>query len=371
MKVFRNYFKIVNKHKSALAIYFVIFLAIVILIAQNTKKESVEFESYRPTIYFKNESNSLKAKKLEEVLSEYTEFSNEVKEETADDELYYQMISAIIVIPKDFENDEEVVLKIAPNSMTGFLVSQTIDNYLNKVKGYEVSGFEEERALELAKEDIAKEVNMRYLENQGKKDFGIRSFFNMINYTIMVQVMLVVTILMAVFNKKEIANRNNISPLSNTRLTIELTLGHLVVSLLIWLSYVIVFAVMWSDSLGLQTTQMMIFNSFIFTMVIVSLAVLVSSVVKSDGVIQVIVNVLSLSASFLSGAFVPQELLSQNVLNISKVFPSYYYIRNNSLIEGGLGDREITQNIVIMLAFMLLFIVANILLKSRKKKMVG
>ena len=80
MKVFRNYFKIVNKHKSALAIYFVIFLAIVILIAQNTKKESVEFESYRPTIYFKNESNSLKAKKLEEVLSEYTEFRKEIKQ---------------------------------------------------------------------------------------------------------------------------------------------------------------------------------------------------------------------------------------------------------------------------------------------------
>ena len=55
-----------------------------------------------------------------------------------------------------------------------------------------------------------------------KKDFGIRSFFNMINYTIMVQVMLVVTILMAVFNKKEIANRNNISPLSIQDLQLNL-----------------------------------------------------------------------------------------------------------------------------------------------------
>lgn len=371
MKVFRNYFKIVNKHKFVLGIYFIIFLVTVILIGQSVQKESAQFESYRPSIYFKNESNSLKAKKVEEVLSEYTEFNAEVEEETAEDELFYQMISAIVVIPKDFENNEEVVLKIAPNSMTGFLVSQTVDNYLNKVKGYEVSGFEEERALELAKEDIKKEVEIGYLESKKEKDYGIRSYFNMINYTIMAQVILVVTMLMAIYNKKEIADRNNVSPLSNTRFTIEVTLGHLVISLLIWLSYIVIFVVMWPDALELETTRMMILNSFVFTMVIVSLAVLISTLVKGEGAIHVIVNTLSLGASFLSGAFVPQEFLSESVLNISKIFPSYYYVRNNSLIEGGLGDREITQNIIIMLAFMFLFIVANILLKSRKKKMVG
>lgn len=368
MKVFKNYIKIVNKHKLVIGLYFLIFVLVVFGVAQSAKQTGEQFEAYKPVIYFKNECNSVKANGLEEVLKEHTVFSKEVTDETAEDELNYQMISAIVTIPENFNNTGEVRLKTSPNSRTGFLVSQTIDNFLNKVRAYEKAHIDEKKALKLAKEDIKKEVNIEYLKDQKNSDYGIQSYFNMINYTIMAQVILVVTMLMAIFNKKQIADRNNVSPVSKSKFTIELTAGHLIVSFLIWLSYIIVFAIMWPDALRLKATHMMVLNSLIFTIVTTSLAVLLSNMLKSDGAIQGVMNTLSLGSSFLSGAFVPQEFINKNVLNMSKIFPSYYYIRNNNLIATDFGNSEITLNTIIMLVFMLAFIIANILIKSKKKK---
>ena len=197
--------------------------------------------------------------------------------------------------------------------------------------------------MELASEDIRKEVRVEYLQEQKGRDYGIQYYFNMINYTIMAQVILVVTVLMAVFNRKQIADRNYVSPISKSRFTIELTLGHVIVSFLMWFSYIVVFAFMWSEAIQLRTAHMMMLNSFIFTMVVTSLAVLLSNLVKTDGAIQGVMNTLSLGSSFLCGAFVPQEFINKTVLNISKIFPSYYYIRNNDLIATDLGDIEILE----------------------------
>lgn len=184
----------------------------------------------------------------------------------------------------------------------------------------------------------------------------------------MAQVILVVTILMAVFNKKQIADRNNISPMSKTRFIVELTLGHVIVSFLIWFSYILVFAIMWPDAMKLESTYMMIINSLILTIVVTAFAVLLSNVLKSDGAIQGVMNTISLGSSFLSGAFVPQEFMNKTVLNISKVFPSYYYVRNNNLIAIDFNNPEIIRNIIIMLIFLIGFIVLNIIFKSKKKQ---
>ncbi len=318
-------------------------------------------------MYFKNESNSLKAKNLEEVLNEHTVFNKEVTDKTAFDELNYQTISAIVIIPENFNDEKEVKLKISPKSAAGFLVSQTIDNYLNKVIAYEKAGFGEKEALNLAKEDIKKEVSVRYLQEQKKSDYGIQYYFNMINYTIMAQVILVVTMLMSTFNKKQISDRNNVSPVTKSRFTFELITGHLVVSFLIWLSYVLIFIFMWKEALVLKSSYLMMANSLIFTFVINALAMFLSNLLKSDGVIQGVMNALSLGSSFLSGAFVPQEFLSKEVVNISKIFPSYYYIRNNNLLATDLGNSEIFRNTIIMLVFMIGFIVLNIVIRHRKK----
>ena len=38
---------------------------------------------------------------------------------------------------------------------------------------------------------------------------------------------------------------------------------------------------------------------------------------------------LALGLSFISGCFVPMEWLDKNIVNFSKIFPSYYFIKGN------------------------------------------
>ncbi len=367
MTVFKYYFKIVNKHKISLGLYFIIFVVITASFGLNAKNQNREFESYKPPVYFKNESSSLIADKLEAVLKDHTVFSEKTTDESADDELFYQMIAAIITIPENFEDTEKVEIKLTPGSKNAFLVSQLIENFMTKVKAYEKSGFDKLKALNMAEADMKKEVNIEYHKGTEQPNFAAQSFFNMLNYTIMAQVILVVTMLMASFKKKEIDNRNRTSPISNARFSYELNLGHLTISSFLWLSYIAVFVIIWPESVALRSSHMMFLNSFIFTMVIVSLALLLTNILRSENAIQGVMNVLALGSSFISGAFVPQEFLSSVVLNISKFFPSYYYVRNNNLIAGDIGNAEILYNSLIMLAFMLGFLSVSIMLKSRKK----
>lgn len=368
MRVFKNYFKIINKHRVALGLYFIIFVVITIGAIANIKKEETKFESYKPNIYFENNSNLKKAKELELLLDDYTIKNNEITKKEVEDELFYQTISAIVIIPENFEKEEKIQVKTEPNSRTGFLVTQTIDNYLNKVKAYEKIGIDENKALKLARADIKEEVDVQYFDKEQKSSYGMQSFFNMLNYTIMAQVILSVTMIMGIYNKKEIFLRNYISPISKTRMAIELILGHIVLSLFILASYIMVFAIGWPEAFKLTSTYLMIFNTLIFTIVTVSFAVMLSNIIKSENIIQGVTNVFSLGSSFLAGAFMPQEFLNESVLNFSKILPSYYFITNNNLIVQDINNPDIQKNIIIILIFMLLFIIINILFKVGKRK---
>lgn len=368
MRIFKNYFKIINKHKFTIGIYFLIFVVITVGISMSLKKQETKFEAYKPKIYLENNSECRKAKELEILLKDYTEQDEKLTREDAEDELFYQMISAIVVIPKDFGKKEKIEVRIAPNSTTGFLVNQIIDGYLNKVKAYEKAKIDNDKIYVFAKEDIKKETDVKYFEKDKKINYEIYSFFNMLNYTIMAQVILSVTMIMGIYNKKTISLRNESSPISKTRMTLELLLGHIILSLFVILSYIIVFAFIWPEAIKLTSVHLMIGNTLIFTIVTVSFAVMLSNVIKSEAVIQGVTNVFSLGSSFLTGAFIPQEFLSESVLNFSKIFPSYYFVTNNNIIAQDINSPEIIKNILIMLGFMLLFIIINILFKLRKKK---
>ena len=48
-------------------------------------------------------------------------------------------------------------------------------------------------------------------------------------------------------------------------------------------------------------------------------------------------NVLGLGMSFLCGVFVTQSLLGEEILNIGKLLPAYWYVRANNMIYGADG----------------------------------
>ena len=68
------------------------------------------------------------------------------------------------------------------------------------------------------------------------------------------------------------------------------------------------------------------------------MAFFLTRVVRSMQVGTMITNVVALGMSFISGAFVLSEWLSDAVIKASKVFPMYWFLHGNELALEGSGD---------------------------------
>ena len=213
-------------------------------------------------------------------------------------------------------------------------------NYFKIVKGHK-----------FANQDLEKEIDVgiKNEKNLGNEDKSL-FYFNFINYLILAQVLLVVSTIVSVYKKKTIVMRNAASPMPKHRKNLELILGHVLTGFVVWALYILMFVVLYKYDFSLAHTNLMMVNSLFFTISVVTMAVFISSLISNENTISGIMQVVSLGSSFLCGAFVPQALLSKTALTLGRIFPSYYYIKNNEMLLENPSFATILPNIGIMLA---------------------
>ena len=364
MRVFKNYFKIVKGHKFAILLYTIIFLSIISFSTKSGDNNNL-YTNIRPNIYIKDEANTDLSRGLHDYLDKKAVIK-EMGELVVEDKLFYQMISAAIVIPKNFDTTRTVNFKQAPDDMYGMTVKEHINQYLNQVKTYELAGFETKDAIKYSNEDLEKtiDVGIKSGIDLGKEDNSI-FYFNFINYLILAQVLLIVSTIVSVYRKKSLAMRNAASPMPKHRQNLELILGHIITGFAVWVLYILMFVVLYKYDFSLAHTNLMMVNSLFFTISVVTMAVFISSLISNENTISGIMQVVSLGSSFLCGAFVPQALLSKTALTLGKIFPSYYYIKNNEMLLENPNFGTILPNIGIMLAFSLAFVLISMVMKTK------
>lgn len=368
MTVFKNYFRIVNRRKFTILMYSVVFMVLTVVFSQADPAGTSEYRSAKIDLYIENNSDSTLANALESYLVQETNVV-ELNPKHVDDELFYGLVQAVVTIPEDFETSKEVEYKSSPKSMYGYLVTQKVNDFLNKVQGYESTGYSLTDAIKFSNEDLKERVEVGFVEkSNGQDSFGSQHYFNFMHYVLMSQIILIITSVMVVYNKEIISKRNEVSPVSKTSQNLQLTLGHVIIGFFVWLFYIIIFFVFWPEAMGNPTVHLLIFNSFIFMISVVTLAVLLSKLIMNENSLSAILNVVTLGTSFLAGAFVPQELLSDFTLNLSRVFPSYYYITNNNLIANQPTLSAMLPNALVMILFSIGFVMLTIFVKPKVKQ---
>ena len=75
-----------------------------------------------------------------------------------------------------------------------------------------------------------------------------------------------------------------------------------------------------------------ILNSFVFLFSALAISYIVGLTAKSENVVGAIATIVSLGLAFLSGAFVPQFLLSDTVLKVARFTPNFWYVYTNDKI---------------------------------------
>lgn len=333
MIVFKNYFNIVKRHLGIIILFTAI--AVVIAIMSTGYASTSEYGDVKPKIGIINYDDSSLINSFIEYLDEVAKtfkVSDDSKE--IQDTLYYNKADSIIIIPNNFENDllggSDPTIKIKKSTES---VSKYTENIINRyfkiVDNYSKAGMTKEEILDNIKDDVKKEITVE-ISNNGKTDMEkLAVYYSLENYSFLSIFIFIVGTIMCIFNKETIKKRNTVSSLETKKFTKELFLGHITLTLSIWLLFVIVSIILYKNLMFTMNGLLYAINSLCFAITATSLAYAIGCLIKNVNVISGVQNVVALGLSFISGCFVPPEILAPGILNFSKIFPSYWFVQGN------------------------------------------
>ena len=345
MQVFKVYFKIIKANMGQMIIYLVVFLAISLLYSLSaTTKNEESFSQTKTNVAFRNlDENTALLTGFKEYLSKNANFIEvENKHEKLQDALFFRDVEYIVTIPKGFTQNflkrkpVELQKMIVPNSTTRMYVDMAINKYFNMARVYvnNMPGITEENLVKEVSKGASFETRVQLKSFGVKKQnngFAVASF-NYLAYSLFSILILGVSSISMVFNDKNLKRRNLCSPMKNRSFNLQLIMGNLVFALA---SY----GIMAGFGFILNREHMMSYNglllcinALVFTIAALSISYLVGLLIKNRSAQSAIANVLALGFSFISGVFVPQELLSDKAMTIASFAPTYWYVKANNVI---------------------------------------
>ena len=366
MIVFENYFKILKSHIKSLLLYSLIFLVLMFIFTKSGDPVD-KYSNLKLPIYVNDQSNTDRSKALIDFINKNHNLV-EIDDDKVDDKLFYEEIVCSITIPKDFDDKGMVDFKEVYDDSYTLYAKNEINSFLNQIDTFEKAGFSTKEAIKNAKENFDKDIDVEVKSLVKNQKENAPYFFRMLGYVIMSQIIMIVGIISLTYNKESTNKRNLISPLKKSKQNLQLILGHIVCGLVVWLVYIIFYCVFFKDFTFSRPTKQMMANALLFTATIVCFAVMISKLAKNQNTITGIMNVFSLGSSFLTGIFVPQELLGDLASKLGKIFPSYYYVENIKNINTDLNYSFFNTNTLILLGFSIVFIIITIFTKMNVEK---
>lgn len=365
MRVFKNYLKVAKSFLPIILIYTLIFVGIATIASTSGSSQGTDFEASKAKIALVNNDQDTEFIKLLRQYvqdnAEYIELDND--EESMRDALFFRKVDYIMIVPQDFThqfmNNQDVKIKTmdVPDSY-GAKYSQTLMNkYLNTVKLYLSAHISEKDIAENVKKDLAIHTEVTMLNEKSNEQItDVAQFYNFANYTFLAIIIVVISMVMIAFYEDKIKRRHLVSCLPYKNINNQLLLGNIVTSLGVWLLYVMLSICLYGSVMFTTAGLLMILNSFVFVIFVLVFSFFVTSLTHNRELISGISTVAGLGTSFISGAFVPQALLTPFVLNLAKFTPSYWYISNNNEIAQMTSfSFENLQTVFVNIGVMIIF----------------
>ena len=380
MTVFKTFWKVVKKYKGVILLY-TILLIVFGLVNMTTSDNQINFEDTKPDILIINRD---KEEGLTKNLVDYIkENSNiiEVKEneEAIDDALFYRDVNYIIYIPenysKDILNKKEVEIDIkSTGDYMASLAEMMLSRYIKMQKIYVNNLQDETEIIKAINNNINKKTEVEITSKlDTHKTSNATFYFNFASYSIMAVVIFIICLVISSFNESAIKKRTIVSSTSYRRNNRNLLLASFIYAIIVWSLFNILGVIILGDTMFEARGFVYMLNSFVFTFCSLTIALLISTIVKSKNAVNGIVNVLALGSSFLCGAFVPVEVLPDNVLRIAHILPTYWYINSNQLLKTmetiNLENlKPVLINIIVIVIYAIAFIILNNIISKRKQK---
>lgn len=378
MQVFKVYFKIIQKNLPQMLIYLIVFVALATMFASLSPSMAAEnFSETKSSIAVVNEDTGAPfAENLCDYLSEHCVVKDVgSRRDQLMDSLFFREVVYILRIPKGFSQDflsgsGNMMLEksIAPDSNASVQVDYLITRYLSIASLYN-KVLPELTPSELArhiKSDLALESSVNLSRGDGgNKQDNLFNYYKYFAYSIMAIMILGITSNMMVFGQRDLKRRNYASCINNLSINLQLVLGNLVFAAVVWALMCAFTFVLYPNEMNNRALVPLMVNSFAYTIVCVAISLLFGNLVKSKNAQSALANVLSLGLSFISGVFVPQELLGETVQRIASFTPTYWYVCAVREMANGFTEKAVYA-LLIQLGFAVAFLSISLAISRYK-----
>ncbi|SCG82187.1 antibiotic transport system permease protein [Proteiniborus sp. DW1] len=385
MQVYKAFFKIILKNLSQIIIYFVVFIGITTILASSSPNTvATDFTEAKVNIVLINhDTNSKLVEGLRKHLSQNANIKD-IPDDTQklQDALFFREVEYILRIPMGFtegllsEKHIQIEKTVVPNSTSGIYIDNIINKYLNTVRTYNnsIEDLTEEELISYVEKDLSKKTDVK-IKSSVEETFLIEKrahFFNYMAYTLFSVLILGVSSVMIVFNDTELKRRNLCSPIQLKAMSFQLILGNITYAVIAWFTLILMSFIMYGSYMFTAKGLLLILNSFIFTLAVLSISFLIGNSIKSKNAMSAAANVFSLGSCFISGVFVPQDLMSNTVLKIASFTPNYWFVKANNSISG-LNNINMTNlkpifmNMLIVIGFALAMLAVSLVVIKQKR----
>lgn len=382
MIVFNAFFKVVKKYIGVIILYTVMLISFG-SINYATNNEDMTFSNRLPDILIINNDEEVGlTKNLINYLKENANVLDiENNEEKINDAIFYREVNYVIYIPKNYRVD--TLNKLNPtldikstNDYDSAYTSMLLTRYLNVQNTYLKYTNNENELINSINNNLSYKTNIEITSKLDTSKLTKTSrFFNFASYSIMAVIIYIICLVISSFNKDVVKKRTIISSMNYKKYNKYILLSSFIYSSIIWILYVILSFIIIGSSMFSLRGLIYILNTFIFSFVALTLALLISNLIKSKGAISGIVNVIALGQAFLCGAFIPSEFLGENIIKYSKILPAYWYNNSNDLLStieviNMVNLKPILINMMVLVIFAIIFIVINNIV-SKHRQVIG
>ena len=382
MIVFNAFFKVVKKYIGVIILYTVMLISFG-SINYATNNEDMTFSNRLPDILIINNDEEVGlTKNLINYLKENANVLDiENNEEKINDAIFYREVNYVIYIPKNYRID--TLNKLNPtldiksaNDYDSAYTSMLLTRYLNVQNTYLKYTNNENELINSINNNLSYKTNIEIASKLDTSKLTKTSrFFNFASYSIMAVIIYIICLVISSFNKDVVKKRTIISSMNYKKYNKYILLSSFLYSSIIWILYVILSFIIIGSSMFSLRGLTYILNTFIFSFVALTLALLISNLIKSKGAISGIVNVIALGQAFLCGAFIPSEFLGENIIKYSKILPAYWYNNSNDLLStieviNMVNLKPILINMMVLVIFAIIFIVINNIV-SKHRQVIG
>ena len=342
MKVFKACMNILKRRLTAFLIYLVIFIALCVFMASfSSEQYNTNFTETKPSFTIINrDTETPLINGLFRYLNDHgTEVELEDRQDALQDAAFFHASDYILIVPEGFSKAFPTASPLSLQTVTsmdsarGYYADSLVNQYLNLIKICQTAtpDMNEQKLVSSVLDDLSLEtrVEKKLFGNEQPVPETYQNFNRMQAYIFIVLLIFSISMVMMVFRRPDLHIRNLCAPLKSYSFTLQLALYSGVVSIIIWLLLTVTGFVLYRNELSSTSADaiaLILLNSFLFTLVSLSIAMVASSFIRSSSMQNSVGNFVSLGLSFLGGVFVPLEMLGDNMVAIAKFTPTYWYI---------------------------------------------